>query len=231
MTVFLVALVVAVLSCIYWLQTPAAEKVISKKLTAQMQLSVPKTELRVEGISLQFPLEIKIQRVIWRTADAEPIAMISPCAVRIRPRGLSANRLAWEIEGPVTRLRIASLDRAVGNGEWRASGEAAGSLQASGTGSQLEQIRFHVEIVRPGGGLSSEFLLRLLGMMPDDSSKAVLFKTLARRPIVHFSTGRISLITENENYLLKLWMDGDHLLDITIRVPKESLSLIGYLLQ
>lgn len=221
----------AAFSGIYWLQTPAGEKAVSDRLTAQMQPSVPKTEFRVRGISVRFPMEIRIQRVIWRTADADPIAMISPCVVRLRPRGFSAARLQWNLQGQVTRLQMAPLDKAVGKGEWHASGEAAGTLSMEGVGEQTGRIHFQVEIIRPGGGVSSEFLLRLLGLMPEDKSKAVLFKALASRPIVHFSTGRISLITERGDYLLQLWLDGDHLLDITIRVPLESLALIRYLLQ
>lgn len=242
----MVAAVAAIVSSVYWLQTPAGEKFVSDRLTAQMQMSVPKTELRVQGISVRFPMDIRIQRVIWRGADADPIAMLSPCVVRLRPRGFSAARLAlegvtppgasalrlqWNFEGQVTRLQLAPLDRAFGKGEWHASGEAAGILRMNGVGEQTERIHFQVEIIHPGGGISSEFLLRLLGLMPEDKSKAVLFKALASRPIVHFSTGRISLITENGDYLLQLWLDGDHLLDITIRVPQESLALIRTLLQ
>ncbi len=227
----LIAATVSIFSSVYWLQTPAGEKAVSDRLTAQMQMSVPKTELRVQGISVRFPMEIRIQRVIWRTADADPIAMISPCVVRLRPRGFSVARLQWNLEGQVTRLQMAPLDKAVGKGEWHASGEAAGIFSMEGVGEQTGRIHFQVEILHPGGGVSSEFLLRLLGLMPDDKSKAVLFKALASRPIVHFSTGRISLITEKGDYLLQLWLDGDHLLDITIRVPRESLALIRYLLQ
>ena len=138
-----------VASSVYWIQTPAGEKTISDWLTRQMEPSVPKTDFRLQGISVRFPLEIQIQRVTWRTADAEPIAMISPCVIRLRPQGFSFSRLHWEMQGQVTRLKMAPLDRAIGHGEWRASGEAAGTLRAQGSGARMDQIRFQAEMIQP----------------------------------------------------------------------------------
>lgn len=74
--------------------------------------------------------------------------------------------------------------------------------------------------------LSSELLQGLAAMMPAGSTRQALRKSFAGKALFHFNAGKIEVAAEPERYVLHLLVDGDHLLDITIRAPKESVEFL-----
>ena len=130
----------------------------------------------------------------------------------------------------IRSLNLAEFDAALAKGKWQAHGVLSGQALFGGSGSRLEQVHVELEAQPPGGELSSQFLQDLLGMMPQGDVRRKLLSALAQKAMFHFNVGRLKVATEGENLLFSLFLDGDHLLDINIRVPRDSAGLLANLL-
>jgi hypothetical protein len=136
-----------------------------------------------------------------------------------------------ELEGAVLlaqvrKLDLAGLDRIVGRGEWKSDGFLNGEIRFFGQGGRLREMELDLQSEEPGGNLNSELLERLVEMMPPDDTRAILLRALGAKATFHFATGLLELRTDGEDYVLNLLLNGDHLLDLKIRVPKNSMALL-----
>lgn len=124
------------------------------------------------------------------------------------------------------RLDLAGLDRIVARGEWKSDGFLNGEIRFFGQGGRLQDIELDLQSEEPGGNLNSELLERLAEMMPAGDARGMLLRALGAKATFHFDTGSLEMRTDGEDYVLNLLLDGDHLLDLKIRVPKNSAALL-----
>lgn len=212
-----------------WVEGPAGAAWLSQKATEAIQESAKGTEVALEGVRIRgegrLGARVEIARALWREPGGAQLAEISPLEIHLRPAGRRP-RLLWEARGEVLQLDLAGVDRRIAKGQWKASGAMAGPVGLAGEGSQLKELDVRLEAIPPGGSLSSELLQGLVAMMPAGSTQATLIQALAGKALFHFNTGRVEMITEPERYTLHLRVDGDHLLNIRVRVPKESIEIL-----
>ncbi len=219
LSVFFLLLVVAAAAAVAWVQTPAGACVVSRWVTRQIQASAPKTRVDLETLKPRWPLSLAAGRAVWSDAGGRPILTLAPFRVAL-------NRDGWEGEGQVTRLDLAALDHAAARGEWKSDGFLHGPVRFRGRGGEIQDIDLDLQSDQPGGNLNSEVLERLVEMMPPDDTRAVLLKALGAKAVFHFNIGKVGFTTQDGNYVLSLILDGDHLLDLTVRVPRDSLKLL-----
>lgn len=216
-------------AAVRWLESPVGSAWLSRQVTRQMQASSPGSEIQLEGLRVSVRgregLRAEAARAVWRRSGGRELARLEPVEVRMRSSGWPPV-VGWEARGQVERLDLSGLDEALARGEWHASGTAAGEVELSGAGLQLRGIGVRLEALQPGGDLSSELLRALVGMMPEGSTREALLQALVAKALFHFHTGKVEVITEPERYVLHLQVDGDHLLDVTVRVPRESVELL-----
>lgn len=215
-----------------WLESPSGSAWLSRQVTRRLQASAPGSEIQLEGLRvsarMRRGLRAEIARVVWRRSGGQELAEVRPLEAHLRLTGWPP-RLVWEAQGEVRRLDLAGLDRTLARGRWRASGGLAGPVRLGGEGAQVRSADLRLETLQPGGDLSSELLQGLVAMMPAGDTRAALLQALAGRALFHFHTGQVEMVTEPERYVLHLRVDGDHLLDIQVRVPKESIELLEQL--
>lgn len=213
-----------------WLESPAGAAWLSQKATEAIQESAKGTEVALEGVKVRAEgkrgARVRIERAFWREAGGgAQLAEIAPLYVTLRLAGLPP-RIQWEARGEVLRLDLTGVDRRIAKGQWKASGAMAGPVGLAGEGPRLKELDVRLEAIPPGGNLSSELLQGLVAMMPAGSTQAALMQTLAGKMLFHFNTGKVEMITEPDRYVLHLRVDGDHLLNIQVRVPKESIEIL-----
>lgn len=215
-----------------WIESPAGEAWLSEQATRRLQESAPGTEAIFEGVQVRrgvgFGVRVDAARLVWRRQGGQRLAEMAPLEAWVRLAGWPPAAL-WEVRIEVRHLDLAGLDQAMAKGQWRASGMAAGPVELSGAGQELRAVGIRLEALPPGGDLSSQLLQALVGMMPAGDPREALMQALAGKALFHFATGKIELVTEPERYVLHLLVDGDHLLDITVRVPKESMEFLRHL--
>ena len=175
-------------------------------------------------------LHAEIARAVWRRRGGQQLAELAPVEAWARLTGRPPRiRAPWEVRGEVRHLDLAALDQVLARGEWYASGLAAGPVELSGEGGRLRGVGLRLEALPPGGDLSGALLQGIVGMMPAGSTRQALLQALAGKVLFHFNVGKIEVATDPERYTLHLLVDGDHLLDITVRVPKESVEFLKQL--
>ena len=225
---FLVGLL-AVAGILYWVQTPSGAKQVSVWVTARLKSSAPGTRVDLEKVKLRWPPALEVKRAVWSDAAGRPLLTLEEIRLAgFRPR-LPLGRSSWEGKGQVVRLDLKGLDRVVARGEWRANGFLNGKVGLRGGDGRLQALDLGLSSEQPGGDLNSEILQRLVQMMPAGDSRAMLLKALGAKGTFHFNVGKVDLATDGGDYVLKLLLNGDHLLDLTIRIPKDSLELLRYL--
>ena len=136
----------------------------------------------------------------------------------------------WDEEAEISRLDLAALDQALTKGTWKANGYLVGRNRFKGTGSFIEQADLHLRTLTSGGALSSEILQQLLSFMPQGDARGKLLGAIQAKSSFHFDVGRVEVVTEGSIYRFNFLLDGDHLLDVTILVPKEGLGILNQLL-
>ena len=207
-------------AAVRWVESPAGARFLSDWLTAQVQASAAGTRVDLERVRLHWPPALTAERAVWSGKDGRPIAVLA--RVRAVP--------AWQVEAQVLRLDLSALDQAVGKGEWRSDGFMRGAVRVRGKRSRLEDVELDLRSEQPGGHLNSEILERLARMMPPGDARGALLRALAAKATFHFDVGKVEMTTEGENVVLNLLLDGDHLLDLKIRVGKDSLQLLKVLM-
>ena len=214
---------------IIWLESPGGTRTAARWITAQVQGNFPGTQLLLEQLKFHLPLSIKISRATRRSKDVRSIVVAKDLDVALYSWQTGFHR--WTARGEVARLDLGALDYTLAKGEWKAGGLMTGTVQVEGKGLAAESVVLNLLSLKPGGDLNSEVLGRLVGMMPAGDARAMLLKALSAKGTFHFNVGHLSMSTEGEDYLLKLLLDGDHLLDLKIRIPKGSLDLLKTLSQ
>lgn len=227
--VLLLVLCVLVAAAVVWIQSSSGEKAVSRWLTTQLQASAPGTRVDLEGVKLHWPPMLTAKQAVWSSSGGQPILLLAPARVSLAGLRFPPGRSGWEAGGQVTRLDLALLDRAIAGGDWKSDGFLHGPVSIRGRDGRLEEIEMKLESERPGGHLNSEVLERLAEMMPPNDTRRILLKALGAKAVFHFNVGKLDLTTEGENRVLRLLLDGDHLLDLTVRIPKESKLLFQFL--
>lgn len=198
----------------------------SDRITASIQEQAPGTVVTLKRLRGRWPLVLESRLIQWGRPGSPPILRMEKTVLLL---GFSKG-LAWTLEGSVDRLDLAAFDEVMARGEWKASGLLAGEVRARGRGSRVEQVSLRLESQRPGGTLNSEVLQRLLALMPQDKTRGQLVAAIQSKPTFHFDLGKMEVSTEGPVTIFKFLLDGDHLLDITIRVSEEGLGVLKQLL-
>ena len=214
---------------IIWLESPGGTKTASRWITAQMQRNFPETQVLLEQLKFHLPLRFEVGRATWRSRDVRSILTVNDLDVTLCSWHTGLRH--WTARGEVARLDLGALDYTLAKGEWKAGGLMTGTARVEGKGLAAESVVLNLSSLKPGGDLNSEVLGRLAGMMPAGDARAMLLKALSAKATFHFNVGHLSMSTEGEDYLLSLLLDGDHLLDLKIRIPRGSLDLLKTLSQ
>ena len=211
-----------------WLQSDSGTRAVSRWLSAQLQPSAPGTRVTLTRLKIRGS-QVEIDRALWSGPDEGGIAFLSGIRLSARP-ARSPAWLSWRVRARVEQLDLAALDRVAAKGQWRAAGGLTGPVELAGAGRRLDGVNLNLHSGAGGGDLDGRLLSNLIGMMPAGGTREALLKALAAKATFHFREGEVGLNTEEERYVLHLRLDGDHLLEITLRVPKEGMELLRPLL-
>ena len=223
---FLLLLGLAAAAVIGGIRTPLGAKAVSRCLTSQLRQAVPQTRVELEKLKLHWPPALTAERGVWEDSSGRPIlALMSVRATLTRFR-FPPGKSSWKFQTQVRKLDLTALDRTAAGGKWRSDGLLDGEVRLYGGEGRLQDLELDLQSEEPGGNLNSEVLERLVEMMPADDARGMLLKALGAKATFHFDTGLVELRTEGEEYQLNLLLNGDHLLDLKIRVPKNSLALL-----
>ncbi len=209
-----------------WGMTPSCARVVSERISKEVAKQVPGTRVVVGKVYLVPHFTIALEPVRWGGAGNPDILVLDRVLVKIAPRALLKRRLVWTVEGRIERLDLSALDKAVGKGQWRSVGLVSGPVRLEGEGDLLKSVYLKCETQPGGGTLSGEIVQNLISMMPADDTRGKLLKAIQSKPLFYFSIGKFEVGTEGNKYLMDLYLDGDHLLDIKIRVDKDSVGVL-----
>ena len=104
-----------------------------------------------------------------------------------------------------------------------------GPVKVGGVGSQIGRLAVKLEAQSPGGSIKSALFKNLSFLSQGDSGK--LAKVIEEQKLIHFTTGKLEVATEQNQYRVKAYFDGDHLLDFTIYLPRTGLKILWGLLK
>ncbi len=212
---------------VFWLESPAGERAVSSWATAQVARQAPGSQIKVERLRLHWPPRLEASRLYWTWATGRvPILEVRQMVFSIHSGGIRKEHLWWSARGRVDRFDLDALDLLLTRGKWKASGDLTGWVGCVGIGTTVESLNVLLEAKAPGGTLGGEFLTRLLKWMPASETQAKLFQSLQSQSTFHFQVGTFQVVPEGEAHRIHLLLDGDHLLDITIRVPKDSVGVL-----
>ena len=204
-----------------FIESPSGERVVSGWLTGRLRKDLPGVEVSVQGIHLQFPRKIEVAQARFRDSSRQPVLVLKGPSLTMS----SWRRLAWRAQAVVESLDLAGADRLFGKGEWRSRGILKGSAGGNGVERRMQGVQ--VELDSAGGGeLRSDFLTQMLSLMPANDQRAILLRAVGAKETFHFATGRVDFTMGPAGYDLHLQVDGDHRLDITLRLPAGGLALL-----
>lgn len=209
-----------------WLQSSSGEGGLSGWLTSRLQEAAPGTRVDLEKPKLHWPPELTVERVVWKDARGQTLLTLTSIRASVARFRFPPWKTHWKARTHVRRLDLAALDRTLARGEWKADGFLNGEIRFFGKGGRLQDMELDLQSEEPGGNLNSELLARLAEMMPPGDARGILLRALGAKATFHFDTGLLEMRTEGEDYLLNLLLNGDHLLDLKIRVPKNSVALL-----
>lgn len=223
-----------------WLEGPAGAQAVSGWVNARLPDSLRDTEVRLEELRLHPLTSLEAERAIWRTRDGRPVLALKELVLTARSGILSFRPVRWEAVAEVEKADLAALDKTLLNGSWKADGLLTGKVRLLGTGGAVDAVEAHLETLKPGGNLNSRVVERLLTMLPilgalraagqrGMPASDQLIQQLRLRPVYHFNVGRVDLRTEGDTHILRLFLDGDHLLDFTLRFPKSTREIADLL--
>ena len=174
-----------------------------------------------EKIKLEWPPSLTAEQAVWSDAAGQPILHLVRVRLALSVLKFPPERSDWEASAEVARLDLAALDRAVVRGELRANGFLHGSVRFRREKGRPDDLDLKLKSQQPGGNINSKLLESLVEMMPANDVRGILLKALKDKATFHFDVGKLDLTTEGDRRVLRLLLDGDHLLDLTIRIPKE----------
>ncbi len=208
-----------------WFQSGAASPILSGWLTAGVAKEFPGTQVQALGLRLVGPLRLGAHSVRWLNPRGDLILELQD---PLLGAGLhSRGKLSWELTARVSRLDLALTDQTLAQGRWKATGTLRGQLRLSAASGRVEAVGVKLEALEPGGDLNNDLLINLLSLLPaGGGSQGQILQALQGRPTFRYKIGRFELATEEDVYRLGLLLDGDHLLDLTVRVPKDSVELL-----
>jgi len=216
----------AAAGAILWVQRPQGTRAVSRWLTSRLQEPAPGTRVDLEKLKLHWPPALTVERAVWKEAGGGTLLTLTAVRAEITRFRFLPGRISWKARMQVRKLDLAAMDRAVGRGAWKSSGFLNGEVRFFGQGGRLQEMELDLQSEEPGGNLNSEILERLAEMMPAGDARGMLLRALGAKATFHFDTGLLEMRTEGEEYLLNLLLNGDHLLDLKIRVPKNGLALL-----
>ena len=229
-----VAVILALLGiALVLLMTPIGARGASAWVTGLVAQQAPGTEVAIGWLMPRWPLGVEARAVRWNKtgagAAAAPILTSDRVLARLDLGELLYRTLDWSVEGQVDRLDLAALGQAFGQGGLGAQGIMTGPVKLAGVDSELEQVELKLEAQAPGGSIKSSFFKSLSWLSQGDAGK--LAQALEGQKLIHFTTGKLEVATERNQYRVKVYFDGDHLLDFTIYLPRNGLKLLFGLLK
>jgi len=214
-----------------WLQTPSGASAVSRWLTVRLEKEFPGTRIMVRELRISpgQTLHVEVQEVRWERKNEE-ILILESTVVDTPLLSWLRKPLRWEGQAKVKMLNLVSADQAFAHGKWQMRGVASGWLRMRVSGARTEELTLSLEAHPPGGSLSREALERILSLVPKEDLREVLLAAIKMKDSFDYRVGRLGVVTEKENYAFYVYLDGDHLLDVTVRVPKEGIGLLADLL-
>ncbi|MCM8812103.1 MAG: hypothetical protein NC910_03520 [Candidatus Omnitrophica bacterium] len=234
-----VLLVFAVLLCLgvlaagallYWVTTPGGASWISLAVSSRVQEQVPETKVEIRRLRFVPHFKVEAISVNWKTIDGTRILSAGSVLLQTDPRRWIRGDCKWAVQVRQVELDLAALDRTVGKGEWKAAGLLRGAIDLEGTAGAVERVETALKADDPGGTLSGELMRQLLSFMPEGDARRQLLTALKGQELFHYQVGKIDVRTDESRYLVDLYLDGDHLLNLKIRVDKESVAVLKELI-
>lgn len=208
------------------IRTPLGGKAVSHWLTSQLRQAAPGTRVDLEKLKLHWPPALTAEQGVWIDSGGRPILRLTSVRTALTRFRFPPGKTGWKLQTQIRKLDLAALDRVVAGGEWRSDGFLNGEGRLYGGEGRLQDLELDLQSEDPGGNLNSEVLERLAEMLPAGDARGMLLKALGAKGTFHFDTGLVELRTEEGYYRLNLLLNGDHLLDLKIRIPKNSLALL-----
>jgi hypothetical protein len=202
-------------------RTPVGAKAVSRGLTSQLRQAAPGTHVDLEKLKLHWPPALTAEQGGWIDSGGRPILRLTSVRAALTRFRFPPGRTGWKVQTQIRKLDLAALDRVIAGGEWRSDGFLNGEVRLYGGEGRLQDLELDLQSEEPGGNLNSEVLERLAEMLPAGDARGMLLKALGAKATFHFDTGLLEMRTEGEDYLLNLLLNGDHLLDLKIRIEKE----------
>jgi len=225
---FLFGMVLTLFVVSRWVQTEQGAAALSHWVTAQVQKSVPETKVVIESLHWKGFGTLTSPRIRWLSLDDEPILAVKDLQVSLSPIGWILGHPEWEVCAALSGLDLARLDEKLNRGEWMTQGILTGYFKVVGLGREVEEVNLDLDS-EGGGTVSAKLLGRLVEMMPDGENKNLLRQLLQSKTTFDYRVGWLDFVTEEDRYKIHLLMDGDHLLNITIRISKGSLKILNTL--
>ena len=215
-------------AAILWLESPLGAKTVSWLATGWVESKIPGTRLTCGNVHVLGFLQVELIAVRWEEDMAlVPIFHVDRLILSVGRPALLFRNVTWSVRSELERLNLEALDRIFVEGELKAKGSLVGPMVISGTGSRIDGFSIRWEALAPGGALASEWLERLLVLMPEGDSRAQLLKALEQHAAFRFKVCRLMVDPEGDSYRVNLLLDGDHLLDLTLRIPKDNVALLS----
>lgn len=214
-----------------WVQSPGGAALVSRRVTSVVEKEIPGSRVMVSRIHLRWPPAALVPEVQWGKSGEPPILVLRDFFVEAGASEWWKGNFRWTVRGKVTRLDLAGLDQVLAKERWQAQGSLTGWVRLQGEGSQVRDLNLRLETQPPGGFLSNELIRRLLTLMPADSTRSSILQAIRQKERFHFDVGQLQVITHGDDYRLAFLLDGDHLLDIAIRIPKESVRVLREVVQ
>ena len=224
----LIFLVIAlgVAGALFWVQKPSGALLLSHLLTSRLQKSAPGTRLELEKVKLKWPPTLTVEQAVWLDSSGAALVTLKSIYASLGKPRFPPGLTTWKVRTQLHHVDLAKLDPILGHGEWKSDGLLNGDIRFFGRGGRLQDVELDLQSEEPGGNLNSEILQKLVEMMPPDDTRAILLKALGAKETFHFAVGSVELRTEGEDIRFNILLNGDHLLDLKIRVQKNSIALL-----
>jgi hypothetical protein len=227
---FIALAVAAGFGFLYWVTTPAGAEGVSRCLSKAVAKQVPGTRIRINRITFMPHFSTQLDFVKWEKESGGTILRSDRMDLSIDPEGFTKGRLDWMLQGNVEAIDLALLDEKLAQGEWQAVGAMEGPVRISGRGGELGEVSIDLQSTASGGTLSGAIITRLVEMMPQGSTQAQVAQALQGQKTFRYNIGKFRVSTDGGTYKLNLFLDGDHLLDFTVNVEKDSVGVLSTLL-
>lgn len=137
--------------------------------------------------------------------------------------GLDTSTPSFYIASKFDDIDLDALSKLFKKGQFFAKGRIKGRIYVKGTSDAIDKIDIKLDSLEPGGEIRTVYLGRLISFIPQNSVREAIAETL-KGDLFVFKKANIEMLTNDRGHNLHILLDGQHLLDFNINVPKDTLN-------